>query len=84
MFGLSTQATDYQRELVERLEVPFEIVSDGTLRCQRALALPTFATGGVTYLKRLTLPSGTAASSASTIPCRRPPRMPARCAPGSA
>ena len=31
VFGLSTQPTDYQRELVERLEVPFEIVSDAGL-----------------------------------------------------
>jgi peroxiredoxin len=55
VFGLSTQATDYQRELVARLDLPFEIVSDAGFDFQRALALPTFQTGGVTYLKRLTL-----------------------------
>ena len=55
VYGLSTQATEYQRELVERLRLPFEIVSDERFALQRALALPTFATGGVTYLKRLTL-----------------------------
>jgi len=55
VFGLSTQPSDYQRELVERLQVPFEMVSDADFLLQRALALPTFATGGVTYLKRLTL-----------------------------
>jgi peroxiredoxin len=55
VYGLSTQATDYQRELVERLRLPFELVSDAHFALQRALALPTFATGGVTYLTRLTL-----------------------------
>jgi peroxiredoxin len=55
VFGLSTQAIAWQRELVERLGLPFEIVSDEGFAFQRALALPTFATGGVVYLKRLTL-----------------------------
>jgi peroxiredoxin len=55
VFGLSTQPTEYQRELAERLELPFAIVSDAEFALQRALGLPTFATGGVTYLKRLTL-----------------------------
>jgi peroxiredoxin len=55
VFGLSTQPTAYQREFAERLALPFEIVSDAHFAFQRALALPTFATGGVTYLKRLTL-----------------------------
>ena len=31
------------------------MVSDVRFALQRALSLPTFATGGVTYLKRLTL-----------------------------
>jgi peroxiredoxin len=55
VFGLSTQATGYQQELVERLGLSFELVSDERFALRRALALPTFATGGVTYLKRLTL-----------------------------
>jgi peroxiredoxin len=55
VYGLSTQTTDYQRELVQRLGLPFELASDQHFALQRALALPTFATGGVTYLKRLTL-----------------------------
>jgi peroxiredoxin len=55
VYGLSTQPTDYQRELVARLGLPFAILSDAHLAFQRALALPTFATGGTTYLKRLTL-----------------------------
>lgn len=55
VFGLSTQPTAYQRELAERLQLPFEMVSDEGFALARALSLPTFATGGVTYLKRLTL-----------------------------
>lgn len=55
VYGLSTQTSDYQRELVERLGLPFELASDDQFALQRALALPTFATGGVTYLRRLTL-----------------------------
>jgi peroxiredoxin len=55
VFGLSTQPTEYQRELVGRLALPFEMVSDERFALQQALDLPTFATGGVTYLKRLTL-----------------------------
>jgi peroxiredoxin len=55
VFGLSTQPGDYQRELVARLALPFEIVSDAQFRLAQALELPTFETGGVTYLKRLTI-----------------------------
>jgi peroxiredoxin len=55
VLGLSTQSTDYQRELVGRLGLPFEMVSDEGFDLARALSLPTFATGGVTYLKRLTI-----------------------------
>jgi peroxiredoxin len=55
VFGLSTQPTDYQLELAKRLDLPFELVSDAGFEFARALSLPTFETGGVTYLKRLTL-----------------------------
>lgn len=55
VFGVSTQPTAYQRELVQRLDLPFEIASDEQFALQRSLSLPTFATGGVTYLRRLTL-----------------------------
>ncbi len=55
LFGLSRQTTDWQRELVERLRLPFAILSDAHGGFAEALALPTFATGGDIYLKRLTL-----------------------------
>lgn len=55
LFGLSTQDTAYQREAAERLHLPFPLLSDAALRLASALRLPTFATGGMTLLKRLTL-----------------------------
>jgi len=53
LFGLSTQATDYQREAAERLHLPFAILSDADLKLTRALNLPTFAVDGMTLIKRL-------------------------------
>ncbi|HKA41848.1 MAG TPA: peroxiredoxin [Burkholderiales bacterium] len=55
VYGLSTQDTDYQREAVARLHLPFEILSDQKLELARALRLPTFETAGMTLIKRLTL-----------------------------
>lgn len=55
VFGLSTQTIGYQREMAERLHLPFEVLSDAGLRLQRALKLPTFEVAGMTLLKRLTL-----------------------------
>ena len=55
VFGLSTQKPDYQREAVERLKLPFPLVSDAGLRLAMALKLPTFDAAGMTLLKRLTL-----------------------------
>jgi peroxiredoxin len=55
LFGLSTQDTDYQREAVDRLHLPFAILSDAELRFARALSLPTFEAAGMTLLKRVVL-----------------------------
>jgi peroxiredoxin len=55
VFGLSSQDTDYQREVVERLHLPFQMLSDPTLSLADALNLPTFETSGLTLYKRLTL-----------------------------
>jgi peroxiredoxin len=55
LFGLSVQDTAYQREVVDRLHLPFPILSDEQLELTRSLRLPTFETGGMTLLKRLTL-----------------------------
>ena len=55
LFGVSRQTSDYQRELVERLDLPFPLLSDAAGRFAAALRLPTFTTGGEVYLQRLTL-----------------------------
>ncbi|MGH9717559.1 MAG: peroxiredoxin [Candidatus Acidiferrales bacterium] len=55
IFGLSTQTSEYQREMAERLKIPFEILSDAEFRLCDALRLPTFEVEGMRLLKRLTL-----------------------------
>jgi peroxiredoxin len=55
VFGVSTQSTEYQQEMVKRLEVPFEVLSDEHFALTRALRLPTFLAGGMTLIKRLTV-----------------------------
>jgi peroxiredoxin len=53
LYGLSTQDTDYQREAVERLHLPFAILSDADLKLTRALNLPTFTVDGLTLIRRM-------------------------------
>jgi peroxiredoxin len=55
VFGLSTQDTVYQREAVERLHLPFALLSDAGLAFTYALRLPTFEFASMTLIKRLTL-----------------------------
>jgi peroxiredoxin len=58
VFGLSSQDSDYQREVVGRLHLPFEMLSDPTLSLAAAIGLPTFEANGMTLYKRLTLVIG--------------------------
>jgi peroxiredoxin len=53
LYGLSTQTTDYQREAVERLHLPFAILSDADLKLTRTLSLPTFEVDGMVLIKRM-------------------------------
>lgn len=55
VFGLSTQTSEYQREMAERVHLPFEILSDAELKLCDALRLPTFDVEGMRLMKRLTL-----------------------------
>jgi len=55
LFGLSTQDTAYQTEARDRMELPFELVSDAGLALTGALGLPTFEAGGETLIKRMSL-----------------------------
>jgi peroxiredoxin len=54
IFGLSTQTTEYQKEMTGRLHLPFEVLSDVDLKLTHALNLPTFEFDGMTLIKRLT------------------------------
>jgi peroxiredoxin len=53
LFGLSTQDLNYQREAVERLHLPFAILSDADFRLTDALTLPTFEVDGMRLIKRM-------------------------------
>jgi len=55
IYGLSTQTPEYQREMAQRLQLPYEILSDADLRFTHALRLPTFEFGGETLIKRLSM-----------------------------
>jgi peroxiredoxin len=55
VFGLSTQSTVDQTEAVERLHLPFELLSDSNLCFAEALKLPMFEIEGKQLIKRVTL-----------------------------
>ena len=55
VFGLSSQSTEYQTELAQRLQLPFAILSDPGLDLADALQLPTLTTDGRRLYARLTL-----------------------------
>lgn len=55
VFGLSGQEPDWQRELADRLHLPFPLLSDADRAFARALNLPVFQAGDEIFLKRLTL-----------------------------
>jgi peroxiredoxin len=55
VFGISSQTSEHHRELITRLAVPFQLLSDADFALKEALQLPTFDAGGTPYLKRLTL-----------------------------
>ena len=53
VFGLSTQDPAYQREMAERLHLPFPVLSDEKLALTHALKLPSMQVAGMTMIKRL-------------------------------
>jgi peroxiredoxin len=55
VFGLSSQTSEYQREAVDRLHLPFAMLSDTAFELADALRLPTFETAGMRLYRRLTL-----------------------------
>ena len=55
VIAVSGQTTEHQRELVQRLGLPFEVLSDAGGHLRDAWRLPHFWTGGEPFLSRLTL-----------------------------
>lgn len=55
VLGLSGQPSDEQQAFARRVGLTYPLLSDAGMRFADALRLPRFTTGGVTYLKRLTL-----------------------------
>ena len=55
IFGLSTQTTDYQKEMTERLHLPFPVLSDEKLEFAKQLNLPIFEVENMKLIKRITL-----------------------------
>ena len=55
VFGLSSQPTGYQAEAVDRLHLPFAMLSDERLALADALGLPTFTVDGMRLYHRLTM-----------------------------
>lgn len=55
LFGLSVQDTTYQQEMVQRLHLPFPMLSDARRGLSQAIRLPIMEVAGEILLKRLTL-----------------------------
>ena len=55
VYGLSTQSNAYQKEMAERLHLPFLVLSDANFKFCEAMRLPTFEVSGMRLLKRLTM-----------------------------
>lgn len=56
VYGASSQGSDYQDEVVQRLQLPFAMISDEGFELDSALDLPTFAADGHDRLySRMTL-----------------------------
>lgn len=55
VFAASTQSTAYQQEFVQRMHIPFDVISDEGFRLVEALRLPTFTYHSNRFVTRLTL-----------------------------
>jgi peroxiredoxin len=55
VFGMSTQGTDYQKEMAERLQLPFSVISDSKFEFCDTLNIPTFVADGKRLMKRVTI-----------------------------
>nr|WP_319387126.1 glutaredoxin 3 [uncultured Roseibium sp.] len=55
VFGLSSQTADYQKELSDRLDLSFPVLSDADFEFSDDMRLPTMVVEGMRLIKRLTL-----------------------------
>ena len=55
IFGLSTQNNQYQKEMVIRLSLPYQVLSDEKLEFSNQLKLPIFEVEHMKLIKRITL-----------------------------
>jgi len=55
IYGMSTQHIDYQREMAERLHLPFSILSDSNFEFCDTMKIPTFTVDDKRLMKRLTM-----------------------------
>ena len=55
VFGISCQTSEYQNEARERLHLPFELLSDSSLKLKSSLNLPTFLVDGMELYHRMAL-----------------------------
>ena len=53
--GISTQTVEHNKEMTNRLAIPFDVLTDENLELKNALKLPTFSVKNKIYLKRLTI-----------------------------
>lgn len=55
VFGLSVQTTNDQQEAVNRLHLPYSLLSDDAHKFTHALKLPTFEVDSMRLIKRVTI-----------------------------
>ena len=55
IFGLSTQSTEYQKELADRIHLPYSILSDEKFEFAKKFKLPFFNVDKMDLIKRITL-----------------------------
>lgn len=78
LFGVSTQTTSAQAEIVERLHLPFRLISDAALMLANALRLPVMDVAGQPMLRRLTIIARDGKIAAVNYPVFPPDRAPAQ------
>ena len=53
--GISSQSVDDNKEMTNRLKVPYDVLSDDKLQLSNELNIPTFSVGSKIFLNRITL-----------------------------